>query len=174
MAPRYRFLANLDMYRKVPVDLREGSRQGSMVSWMAIFVILYLTFMETWDYFTSKLVTDLELDRSDEKGMFVDFSITMMDLKCDYVSIDVVSFLGKQQNVTKDIFKWTVSAEGVMHEYEHRNTHQHDLRLSDPKVTKTIEELHDNGEHAISLNDNTLKFALEDHEFVFVDFFASW
>ena len=169
-----RFLANLDMYRKVPVDLLEGSRQGSIVSWMALIVIVSLAFMETRDYFTSKLQTDLALDRARDKVLLVNFNITMLDLKCEYVSIDVVSFLGKQQNVTKNVEKWAVSAEGIQEEVIHRNLQQHDIRLMDEKVTQTIEELHDNGEHAISLDETTLKYALEDHEFVFVDFFASW
>lgn len=169
-----RFLANLDMYRKVPVDLLEGSRQGSIISWMALIVIVSLAFMETRDYFTSKLQTDLALDRAYDKFLLVNFNITMMDLKCEYVSIDVVSFLGKQQNVTKHVEKWAVSAEGIQEEVLHRNIQQHDIRLMDEKVTQTIEELHDDGEHAISLDDTTFKFALEDHEFVFVDFFASW
>ena len=174
---RLRFLANLDMYRKVPVDLLEGSKQGSIISWMALVAMLYLAVMETLDYCSSKLVTDLALDHrstTTDPHLVVNFDVTMMDLKCEYASIDVVSFLGKQQNVSKNIQKFAVSAEGVQEQFQHRNVRQQDIRLHDVKVTKTIEELHDNGEHAISLDENTFKFAMEEHEFVFVDFYASW
>ena len=171
---RFRALANLDMYRKVPVDLLEGSKQGSVISWMALFAMLYLAIMETRDYFSSKLAVDLVLDRSTEQHLVVSFDITMMDLKCEYASIDVVSFLGKQQNVSKNVFKRAITAEGVQQEIAHKNTRPHDIRLSDAKVTQTLEELHEDGEHAISLDEHTFKFALEDHDFVFVDFYAPW
>mgnify|MGYP006101732121 CR=1 FL=1 len=42
------------------------------------------------------------------------FNITMMDLKCDYVEIDVVSVLGNKQNVTKSVKKVSLSSDGVM------------------------------------------------------------
>ncbi|KAI2507285.1 Endoplasmic Reticulum-Golgi Intermediate Compartment (ERGIC) [Fragilaria crotonensis] len=142
---------------------------------MALFAMLYLAFMETRDYFTSKLAVDLALDRSSEQHLVVNFDITMMDLKCEYASIDVVSFLGKQQNVSKNVYKRAITAEGVQQEIAHPpNNRPKDIRLSDAKVTKTLEELHEDGEHAISLDEHTFKFALEDHEFVFVDFFAPW
>jgi hypothetical protein len=172
MAPR--FLANLDMYRKVPVDLLEGSRQGSIISWMALIVMIYLATMETKDYWSRKIQSNLALDRSADPKLRVNFNITMLDMKCDYASIDVVSFLGKQQNVTKNIQRWPIDSSGIQQSYAHRNIRQSDLRLLDEKVTQTIEELHENGEHAISLDEKTLGYALEEHEFVFVDFFASW
>jgi hypothetical protein len=38
----------------------------------------------------------------------------MMDLKCDYVEIDVVSVLGNKQNVTKSVKKVSLLSDGVM------------------------------------------------------------
>jgi hypothetical protein len=169
------FLANLDMYRKVPIDLLEGSKQGSITSWIALIAMLTLIILETRDFFTSTLQTDLTLDPSKDLKVSVRFNITMLDLSCDFATIDVVSFLGtRQENVTKNVQKWAVDANGVQQTFVHRNRKQHDIVLSDVKVTKTIEELHDDGEHAVNLDETTLKFALQEHEFVFVDFFASW
>lgn len=169
------FLANLDMYRKVPIDLLEGSKSGSIVSWMALFGMFALVVLETRDFLASSLQTDLTLDPSKELRVGVHFNITMMDLNCDFAAIDVVSFLGtKQENVTKNVQKWAVDSNGVQQTVLHRNKRQHDIVLSDPKVTKTIEELHDNGVHAVDLDEKSFNFALEEHEFVFVDFFASW
>ena len=172
--------AKLDMYRKVPTDLLEGSRRGSIISWMAILVMTVLFFKETSDFLTSKIRKDLHLDA--KKQEFPDrirvlFNITMMDLKCDYVEMDVVSVLGNNQNVTKLINKYPVDAKGVLQRYAARNVHQHDiekLELHDPKVSKSIEELHESGEDAVSLDAATLQYALDSHDLVFVDFYASW
>ena len=46
-----------------------------------------------------RLVTDLSLDRSDDPRIRLNFNITMMDLRCDWAVIDVVSVLGTHQNV---------------------------------------------------------------------------
>jgi hypothetical protein len=169
-----RILASLDMYRKVPNDLLEGSRQGSIVSLIAIFTIITLFFWETKAFFEDHLVTDLSLDRNKEKHIRVHFNITMVDLTCEYATIDVVSLLGKTQNVTKDVNKWTVDTNGIAQRFVHRNMLQHDVELHDVKVTDTLEQLHQNGEDAVSLDEKTLEFARKDYQFVFVDFFAGW
>lgn len=109
--PRQRrssWLAGLDMYRKVPVDLLEGSKEGNVVSWIALFAIAALILIETRQFLSYRLVTDLSLDTSsstsssmpktvtkhatDGKELFmqrynsgrvkVNFNMTMMDLKC--------------------------------------------------------------------------------------------
>ena len=173
-----RWLAKLDMYKKVPIDLLEGSKEGSVISWVAILTILVLFYKETSEYFTSKLTPDLVLDRQSGKDFIrVQMNITMMDLKCDYVQIDVVSVLGNNQNVTKYLKKYPVDASGVMDAYAARNMRQKDIEpiaLHDSAVTKSIEQLHESGEEAISLDETTLQFALNENDLVFVDFYASW
>lgn len=88
--------------------------------------------------------------------------------------MNVVSVLGNQQNITKHVQRWNLDAEGVQREFAHRNPDQHDIVYSDPSVTDTIEALHENGEDAVSLTPESLEYALEDFDFVFVDFFATW
>ena len=96
----------------------------------------------------------------------------MMDLKCEYAVVDVVSVLGTEQNVSSHVTKWHVDAEGVRQRYQGRNKQQKDLY--DRTVTRTLEELHENGEDAISLDEETFQYALNQQEYLFVDFFASW
>lgn len=57
MAPG-RWGASLDMYRKVPQDLMEGSKRGTMMSSFALFAIAMLFFMETRAFFTSRCVAN--------------------------------------------------------------------------------------------------------------------
>jgi thiol-disulfide isomerase/thioredoxin len=167
-------LASLDMYRKVPLDLLEGTRRGSILSTLAILTMTTLFFLETKAYFSSTLTTSLALDSNTEAQVRVNFNITMMDLKCDFATIDVVSVLGTQQNVTKHISKFPIDQNGVRQGYRSRNRDQHDVLLFDAGVEETIEELHADGEDAVSLDETLLEVALEENTYVFVDFFANW
>jgi hypothetical protein len=121
----------------------------------------------------NRVVSDLALDNNKEERVRVNFNVTMMDLACRYAVIDVVSVLGTQQNVTKHVTKWDVSAEGVRQRYQGRNKEQHDIELFDPSITESIEDLVENGEDAISLDAQTFEYAKHQQEFLFVDFFAS-
>jgi len=167
------------MYKKVPLDLVEGSRQGSMISWLAIFVMVYLFYNETADFFTTRLRSKLSIDRqhSGNEQIAVSFNITMMDLKCDFVEVDVVSVLGNNQNATRFVRKVPLDANGVLNTIAERNTAQTDIEeisLHDTAVTKSIEELHESGEEVIRLDSKSFQYALDENNLVFVDFFASW
>jgi len=113
---RGRRFVKLDMYRKVPVDLVEGSKEGSIISWVAIFIILWLFYHETLDFLTTDLSSSLLLDKRQSEGdqIKVTFNITMMDLNCDFVEVDVVSVLGNNQNATKFVKKVPLDADGVL------------------------------------------------------------
>jgi thiol-disulfide isomerase/thioredoxin len=121
-----------------------------------------------------RMVTDLALDRSDDPRIRLNFNITMMDLRCDWAVIDVVSVLGTDQNVTAHVTKWNVDANGIRQGYKGRNRNQKDIDLFDESVTETLEELHENGEDAISLDPETLEYYKKEYDYVFVDFYASW
>ncbi|KAG7342374.1 endoplasmic reticulum vesicle transporter [Nitzschia inconspicua] len=166
--------AHVDMYRKLPVDLMEGSRRGSMLSYLSLMLMVVLLFWETRAFFQTTLVTDLALDISDDPKIRLNFNITMTDLRCDWAVIDVVSVLGTDQNVTAHVTKWNVDATGIRKGYRGRNRNQKDIVLFDEAVTESIEDLHANGEDAISLDETTLEIFKKEHDYVFVDFYASW
>ena len=46
--------AHIDMYRKIPTDLMEGSRRGSALSYIALFIMVTLFLFETKSYFSSR------------------------------------------------------------------------------------------------------------------------
>jgi hypothetical protein len=120
------------------------------------------------------LVTDLQLDNNDETRVRLNFNITMMDIKCDFVVVDVISVLGTEQNVSNHITKWHVDGNGIRQRYQGRNKQQKDLHLFDTSVTRSLEELHEDGEDAISLTEETFEYAKNQQEYLFVDFYASW
>ncbi len=162
------------MYRKIPTDLMEGTARGSILSYMSLFLMVVLFFWETKAYFQTKIVTDLALDKSEDPRLRLNFNITMTDLRCDWAVIDVVSVLGTDQNVTAHVTKWNIDGDGVRKGYKGRNRNQKDIDMFDELVTETLEELHENGEDAISLDEETLQQHKRDHQYLFVDFYASW
>merc|ERR1712194_918372 len=121
-----------------------------------------------------ELLSDVALDLNEEHKIRINFNITMMDLQCEYAVVDVVSQLGTAQNVTSHVSKFSLDGNGVRERYKGRNMLQSDIVLSDNAVKDSIEELHKNGEDAVSLDPMTLEFAQEEYEFLFVDFYASW
>jgi hypothetical protein len=84
MNGRKPWIANLDMYRKVPGDLMEQSPQGSIVSVLAMLSMTVLFFRETQQYLTPHLITDLALDKTESQlsKIRADFNITLADVKC--------------------------------------------------------------------------------------------
>ena len=156
-------MGRLDMYRKIPADLMEGSRRGSILSYVAVVILLALFLMETGAYFRARLVTDLSLDANKERRVRVNFNITMMDMKCEFTVIDLVSVLGTEQNVSAYVSKWRVDGSGVRQRYHGRNRQQKDIQMYDPSIGKG-DELYKNGESAISLDAETFEYALNEQE----------
>jgi heme/copper-type cytochrome/quinol oxidase subunit 3 len=72
--------ASLDMYRKVPGDLLEGSKEGRITSWIALLVMTWLFINETWAFLSTTVVPQLHLDSSKIQKFQIDFNITMLDL----------------------------------------------------------------------------------------------
>jgi len=169
-----RIAASLDMYRKVPADLLEGTRRGKILSLVAVFVMCTLFLFETLAFLERENVSELTLDASKEPTIRVNFNITMMDLRCDWTVIDVVSALGTEQNVTQHITKWELDAGGVRRRFAGRSKSQKDIKLSDSTIEYEYEELHEDGEDAVQLDEEMFDLALQENMFVFVDFYASW
>jgi len=98
----------------------------------------------------------------------------MMDLRCDYATVDIVSPLGTSLNVTSHLSKFSLDARGLRDRFHGRNMQQSDILMHDELVTDTLEDLHVNGEDAVSLDSEGLEDAREEYVYVFVDFYASW
>lgn len=82
---RQRWIASLDLYRKVPTDLMETSAEGSVFSWFVLVCILGLLLRETLDFVSPRLIADLSIDARRsvaDSRMQVNFNITLLDLKC--------------------------------------------------------------------------------------------
>ncbi len=126
--------------------------------------MVMLTLVYNISLFEFSQVTDLALDPSTDPKIRLNFNITMLDLKCDWAVIDVVSALGTDQNVSVHLAKWTIDAGGVRQQFGGRNRDQKDIDLHDATVTETLEELHANEEAAISVDEQTFEYANKEND----------
>ena len=166
---------SLDMYRKVPVDFLESTKRGSFLSIIALLTTATLIYKETRSFFATTLVTDLALDlENQDPKLRINFNITMMDLKCDFVNLDSVSIFGHEQNVQSNILKRGIHAEGVKQQFLARNRKQDDIHMFDPSITESLESILQRKENPDTwdLTPETFEDALEDNQFVFVDYYA--
>lgn len=127
---------------------------------MASMSTLFL--LETKAYFFSTtLETDLLLrDKDDEPSIQLNFDITMMDLPCEQATVDLFTTVGFEKKITKNIRKYPVDEDGVRQRYEARDWHQNDIELWDPAVPEAIDDLHQDGEDAISLDAKSFPYGV--------------
>jgi protein disulfide-isomerase-like protein len=131
-----------------------------------------LFFSETMAFARTKIVTSITVDENTEPQIRLNFNITMLD--CDFVSVDVWDALGtNRQNVTKNVDKWQIDAEGQRRIFSGRNRETRDLVHDEHD--RTLEEMHaEDGVHAIELTEGNFDEFLQANDMAFVDLFAPW
>ncbi|KAL3823291.1 hypothetical protein ACHAXA_003439 [Cyclostephanos tholiformis] len=166
-------VSSMDFYRRVPKDLTEATSLGAFMSICAVVVMVVLFLSETIAFARTAMETSIALDENDQPQIRLNFNITLMDLHCDYVSVDVWDTLGtNRQNVTKNIEKWQLDEAGQRRIFSGRNREQREVVHEEHE--ETMEELHENGEQAVELGpDNFMPF-LMGHELAFIDMYAPW
>ena len=139
----------------------------------AIGIMTILFFSETIAFARTRIATSISLDENTAPQIRLNFNITMLDLHCDYVSVDVWDALGtNRQNVTKNVEKWQISDNGERM-YSGRNREQR--QVTHEEHDRTLEEMHEeDGVHAIDLTEDTFEEFLEDNDMAFVDLYAPW
>jgi thiol-disulfide isomerase/thioredoxin len=134
---------------------------------LVLFLVELVAFMST------TISTSVILDTNADTQLRINFNITMMDLACDYASIDVYDVLGTNtQNITKNVEKWQLDENGIKRIFSGRNREQKDINHDTHHPD--IETLHANGVHAVPLDETTFDEYMKDHEFVFANFYAPW
>lgn len=143
------------------------------MSMCAIGIMAILFFSETAAFARTNIATSISLDENKAPQIRLNFNITMLDLNCDFVSVDVWDALGtNRQNVTKNVEKWQIAEDGER-QYSGRNREQR--AVTHEEHDKTLEEMHE--EDGVSANDLTeanWDSFHEKHEMAFVDLFAPW
>ena len=119
---------DIDFYRKIPKDLTESTSHGSCLSLCASIFMLVLFVAELWSFLSLQTITNVVIDPNTDSLLRINFNITLLDVPCEFATIDVVDVLGtRKENITKNINKWQVDSKGVRRNYEGRNMEQKDL-----------------------------------------------
>jgi protein disulfide-isomerase-like protein len=166
-------LREFDFYRRIPKDLTEASTHGSILSICASIFMVVLFALELSSFLSVKYTSSVGIDTSTEAMLRINFNITMLDLPCEFATIDVVDVLGSRfDNVTKNINKWQIDSEGVRRNYAGRNREQPDL-MHDTHHPD-IETLHMDGVHATPIHESEFDQFISQNHYTFVNFYAPW
>eukprot|EP00980_Cylindrotheca_fusiformis_P025148 scaffold13207_cov143-Cylindrotheca_fusiformis.AAC.1 len=166
-------LSSVDFYRRVPKDLTEATTLGAAMSMCAIAIMAVLFLSETAAFARTRIATSISLDENTAPQIRLNFNITMLDLNCEYVSVDVWDALGtNRQNVTKNVEKWQIAENGDR-QYGGRNREQRAVAYEEHD--KTLEQMHEeDGVHAVDLTEENWKAFHAENEMAFIDLYAPW
>ena len=173
------------MFRKIPIDLQSSSSLSSPLSLFTLFLMAVLLLAETLGYLNgTTLWEEIELD-TDANAQFgssssslpatnmagrragkiiVEFNFTLLDLPCDHVEIDLFDDLGTRSlDLVTNIEKWKIDAEGKRRQYAGRNKAQNDVLHDHDEgggnnLHGTLEELHEDGVHALNFGGGKAAF----------------
>jgi len=144
---------------------------------MALMGLLFVS--ESLAFARTEMATSIELDFNDNKHIRINFNVSMLDVHCDFVVVDVLDALGtNKQNITKNVEKWQLDADGVRRAFSGRNREMRDLvheQHSPEKLAELKQMVEDEENHAIELTDEaSYNEYLKTHEVAFIDFYAPW
>jgi Endoplasmic Reticulum-Golgi Intermediate Compartment (ERGIC) len=157
----------------LPIAIK-ATTLGACMSICAMIIMAILFFCETYAFARTDIVTSIAVDENAEQQIRLNFNITLFDLHCDYVSVDVWDALGtNRQNVTRNVDKWQLDDQGVKRIFSGRNREGRELEWEVHE--KTVEEMHaEAGEHAVTLTKENFQTFLDEFEMAFVDLYAPW
>lgn len=166
-----RRLRRLDMYRKVPKDLTEGSVIGGLVTAVAVVVLLLLTLAELRSLAQVTLQTEIVVDKhSANTQIRINLDVTVLGLSCEYLSVDLTNALGlsREDLETSTLHKFSTDASGT---WKGSAVKKPAKALHNYDIPEHSKDHYGNERHAIELNSQQeFDTALEEHEVLLVDF----
>eukprot|EP00636_Phaeomonas_parva_P006236 CAMPEP_0118851804 /NCGR_PEP_ID=MMETSP1163-20130328/1085_1 /TAXON_ID=124430 /ORGANISM="Phaeomonas parva, Strain CCMP2877" /LENGTH=472 /DNA_ID=CAMNT_0006784193 /DNA_START=199 /DNA_END=1617 /DNA_ORIENTATION=+ len=170
-------LATFDFYKKLPADLSESTQHGSFLSVIMFVFLAALLFVEVWDFSQVPYESAVAIDPGDltDEMLRVNFNITMLDMPCEYATVDMTDMLGtRRANVTKHVEKWNLDEEGNRIGFHGRNVAQRGIR-HDSDSLPSLDEMHKNGIHAPEVtNPEFRRFKEDKNQITVVAFIAPW
>jgi len=105
------FVKKLDLFQRIDDGyLVTPTVLGGTFSLVAYICMGALAIFEFSEYMASQTTSTVVMDVNQDQSILIYFDITMLDLPCKYVAVDVYDFFGRErQNVTKDIEKIRMS-----------------------------------------------------------------
>mmetsp|Transcript_15651 Transcript_15651/g.46984 ORF Transcript_15651/g.46984 Transcript_15651/m.46984 type:complete len:100 (-) Transcript_15651:1269-1568(-) len=93
--------------------------------------------VELWAFLSTTVETGVALDSNVDTLLRINFNVTMLDLQCEYATVDIVDALGtNSMNVTKNVEKWQLDAAGRRMIFQGRNREQKAIHHEAPSRYK--------------------------------------
>ncbi len=167
-AARLRFF---DIYRKVPRDLTEATAAGGSFSVLFFLFFVLLIFFETRNFVSVWHITSIKLDQSDDELLQVNLNLTLFNIDCDYLAVDLENVIGKKREDINDKTVHKYSLDGTFQGFA-----DSDMSSSDLEHLYEGEEFDHYGytRHAIQLDEKSFPDMLNRFEVLLVDFHAPW
>ena len=154
----------------------QATKIGVVMSLLSLLTMVILFTCETWSFVRTQVAASVEVDPSADTLLRLNFNVTLYDVECEYVSVDVWDRLGTNlQNVTKDITKWHVDPRGKQQAFHGRNKQQQAVQHEQHKETlQDIKDMNEGELHATDLSPETIQEFHKANHLTFVDYFAPW
>lgn len=179
------FIRKWDLYKKVPEEFYQSTYSGVCLSLVGIAIMTLLFALEFSSFLEVKTRTDIVLDQGDSErsGMLaINFNISMMDLPCQFASVDVSDITGtRKHDIHQNIQKWRLDSKGrrlgLLEEHaiepeEHEDVEHRELAELEALLAENL----DDEAHAEKLTMDTFENYLTSNsdKLVLVNFFAPW
>jgi len=114
--------ADWDLYRQLPRELTEATSSGATMSLVGMLFMGCVFICELWAFLSVGYETDVILDPNQDSMVRLSFNVSVLDLPCEYVSLDVVDVLGtRKESVTQNVNKWAINGDAQIQGYMGRN-----------------------------------------------------
>lgn len=168
---------SLDFFRRPLKEFTESTPVGVVMSMCALIAMLILFVTELWAFLSTELDTQILLDTKGDDGsgaIRINFNITMLDLQCEYVTVDMLDVMGtNKMDISSNIHKWALDKDGISKVFEGRNSEQRDI-MHDNEQHRPLEEAHKDGVHAAPITSSEFESTIASNDYTVVDFFAPW
>ena len=164
-----------DFYRRLPSEMKESTKIGIIISFIALFIMIILFLSETYAFLQRNIKSNVAIDINADEILQVNFNVTLYDVHCEFVSVDVWDTLGTNlQNVTKDISKWNLNKDGSIEKFHGRNDHQKQITHQQHSAQELEKQKHMGFVAAVDLTSENIEEFHNEHELVFIDFYSPW
>jgi len=176
-------------FKHVPDDLVISSTPGMIISLIGTIVMITLFIFELNAYRKVDVSTTLVVDELVDEMLRMNFNVTLHQVPCDYLSIDVSDTTGTaRHNISKDILKWrldseqrVIAASTALTAHTRTEARQHPDTDHETHGGKYDMLGDDDDEYeppdtnlSQALGQETFEPFLKEHELTVVNFFAPW
>jgi hypothetical protein len=97
---------SIDLFKRLPKDLTEGTYSGAILSIVGLMVIISLCMFEISAFFDDKITSVLEIQQMDpSEKMFINIDIDFPACPCDVISLDIQDEMGSHLMNVGDTLK---------------------------------------------------------------------